>query len=332
MKMRTAGLRAARGVEGMLAGRRFYEAAARQARWTEGTINIVGDGPARLAGLAAARLFEWLLGWPVAVRSVADFRNYCIPMLRPRSLMLAVAPSGEGEDIIEAVRSAQKRGASALVLSRDPESPLARMARAVFQLPGEEEAPPQITTAFLEQAAMIYIGLIASVIFSPGHPLAKAMDEFEQLPGHLEWAVTSLDEVIHSLVPRFKGPEQFLIAGAGLYHATALQAARLARLLGIPQVHATEFSDLWDDAAGKPWRGERVLLLSGSNCRMKKTAHALASRLKENRIPVFSVTDSNDVELVSRSEMAILLPILSEITAPLLHLAFLQWLMVEANR
>ncbi|MGH9448582.1 MAG: SIS domain-containing protein, partial [Terriglobia bacterium] len=177
MNVRTALAQEARGLESIFASRRPYETAVRHARWTEGPINLIGAGPARLAGLAGAWLLEWLLGWPAAARSVAAFRHYSIPMLRPRSLLIVISPSGAGEETIEAVRLAQKHGARVLAMSRDPASPLAQMATDLFLLPGEDEAPPQIATPFLEHAAMVYVGLAASSTFNPRHPVVDDMEE-----------------------------------------------------------------------------------------------------------------------------------------------------------
>jgi D-arabinose 5-phosphate isomerase GutQ len=320
----------ARELSAVLKNRNLYEKVIREAHWMEGPITIVGSGVSRVAGLAAARVLEWLLGWPAAARDPAEFASYILSTLRPRSVLIAVSPSGEEEDLLEVVRRAQRQGVSALAFTRNPESELVRMARGACLLSCAEEASPPVRTAFLEQATLTYIACIAASVFNPRHPLAGTWEEeFGSLPARLEWVQEHLGDAVKSAAEALKQAGHNVLTGGGLYYPSALQAARLAWQISSGRVQAVELHDLINGALGA--EAGVALILSGSACKVKKRVYALAARLREKNAQIFSITDNNDRQLAKLSNLAILLPVLSEVTGSLLALAVLQWLIAESS-
>lgn len=333
MNVRLLMAEAVRELPAMLKNRKSYEGVIRQTRWTEGPIFLVGNGASRLAGLAAARIFEWLLGWPVMVRDPVELIRYTLPTLQARSTLIAVSPSGADENLLEAVERAQKRGAAVMAITRYPESPLAKVARSVFLFASAEEAGPALKSIWLEHTALHYIACLVASFFNPRHPLAGTWElEFDGLAGHLEWIYANLTDAVRSFAAAVRSAQELLLAGGGLYHPSALQGTRLAWELSVGGVHALAPADLLEGAPAKPARADAALLLSGSGCRVKKTIHGLAVRLHAEKVRVLSVTDGNDQELVRRSDMAVLTPALSEATGPLVALAFLQWAIVQVSQ
>jgi len=73
-------------------------------------------------------------------------------------------------------------------------------------------------------------------------------------------------------------------------------------------------------------RGEVALFLSGSRLRAKRLLQEAAAQIKVKGGKLFSITDTNDRELVNRSEMAVLLPPASEAGGSVLALALLEFM------
>jgi D-arabinose 5-phosphate isomerase GutQ len=313
---------AGRGFSAVLKSRKLYEKVVRETRWTEGSVTIVGNGASGIAGLAAAQAFEWM-------RDIAEFGSYVLPNLPPRSVLIALSASGEDEDIVELVSKTRQRGGSALALTANPESRLGGMVRAAFVLPVTKEAPPA-TMAFLEHATFVYIACIAASVFNPRHPWAGSCEEeFASLPARLEWVQEQLGDAVESAAEVMKQARVTILAGGGLYHPSGLQAVHSAWQTAAKPAMAFNPGEILDGAPGGLGKADAAILLSGSNCRTKKRVHAVASYLKEKNVQLISITDHNDRALVQSSTLAILLPVLSEATGPLLALAVAEWLIAS---
>jgi DNA-binding MurR/RpiR family transcriptional regulator len=74
------------------------------------------------------------------------------------------------------------------------------------------------------------------------------------------------------------------------------------------------------------------MFVSGSRLRIKRLVHQAAAQIKVKGARLISLTDSNDRELVDRSEMAILAPPLSEVGGSMLALALLELLATQLAR
>ena len=73
------------------------------------------------------------------------------------------------------------------------------------------------------------------------------------------------------------------------------------------------------------------MFVSGSRLRAKRLLHVTADEVEAKGCRVFSMTDSNDRELVDRSEMAVLLPQVSEVGGSVLALALLEFMAVSGT-
>jgi DNA-binding MurR/RpiR family transcriptional regulator len=320
----------ARELSALLEEKQSYEKVIRETRWMEGPIAIVANGGSNPAGLAAARAFEWLLGVTVSVCDVAEFGSYMLPSLRPRSVLIAVSPSGEDKDLLEIVRKARQSGSTALALTRSRESRLAGACRGAFVLHCAEEAQPAARTAFLEHAALLYVACLAADIFNPRHPLAGSWErEFAELPNRLQWVHAHLSDAGESFAEMINHARHTVVIGGGLYYASALQAARLGWQLSN---HYVQIFGLYDLLGGAPMdlgEADVALVASGSTCRVKKAVHAVAAKLEARNVRILSITDNNDQELVQLSSLAMLVPRLCEISGSLLQGAVLQWIILR---
>jgi glucosamine--fructose-6-phosphate aminotransferase (isomerizing) len=308
-----------------------YETAVRQVRWGDGPVYVSGTGSCAALGVAAGYAFETFLGWPVVARPVEVLRNYALSLLRPRSVLVMISAGGEGGEAQELLRAARQRGATLVVLTNTPDSPLAKIADQVLLVRAEGEGDVPSVTVCLH-AALNYLALAAAQLLkrheSPWDSLER---EFELLPGQVDWVLTQLPVAVRSMAAEVRRFPHLRIVGGGFYHFPAWRAARRLRVLaGLPAEgrEASEFSSGLADVR----RDEAVLFLSGSRSKINRLTHRSAAQARVNGTRVLSVTDSQDRELVERSDLGILIPTLMEAAGCTLSLSLVEWLAVEAAR
>jgi fructoselysine-6-P-deglycase FrlB-like protein len=314
-------------------GRPGYEALIRRMRWGEGPVYMVGSGVSAILGLAGAYAFESHLGRPVIARPAVDFRAYSLAIVQPRSVVVAISCSGEPDETLEAARAAQQRGAAVFALTANPESELAKTADGVFLVRTGEEPSSGIKAAVCQAAVLSYLSLLsARLLKRPDAQLGSILAEFEKLPEYAEWVLTQIPDAIRSFASELRSAKALCVAGAGFYHTAALQWARLWRELAGMSLAVPEPMDFRDAFWLGMNRGATAVLLSGSRCRLKKEIHEFARLRREDGSPILSITDPNDRELVSSSQLAILLPVLSEMTGSIVALIGLGYAAYEASR
>jgi DNA-binding MurR/RpiR family transcriptional regulator len=74
------------------------------------------------------------------------------------------------------------------------------------------------------------------------------------------------------------------------------------------------------------------MFVSGSRLRIKREVHQAAAQIKLKGARLITLSDTNDRELVDRSEIAILMPPLSEVGGSILALALLELLASQVAR
>ena len=310
-----------------------YDKLVRRTRWGDGPLYIVASGTARAAGLAGAYAFETLVGLPTVVRGSADFLAYSLSALRPRSILLAIADSGESTDTLELVRAAKSRGATVLALTSDARGELAKEAEGVFLVRAGEEHSGSPKAGVCCQAAACYLGFVAARALKRPHAhLRDLEEEFPKLPEHVEWALSQLSEAVRPFASELKSASRVYVAGGGFYHASALHGTTAMRKLAGTDACAFNALEPEIQHYGPRERGASVILLSGSHCRSKKRIHALAEGQMRAGTRILAITDQNDPELSRRSALAILLPVLSEEVGSIVSLALLDWVAYHAGR
>jgi glucosamine--fructose-6-phosphate aminotransferase (isomerizing) len=309
-----------------------YETLIRRVRWGEMPIYICGCGGSLPVAMAGAYLFEWLAGWPALPRSLKVFEAYTISTLRPRSILLVISASGEDPDALEIVRLARSRGALPLAVTRQAEGPLAKACEGVF-LTRDEGAEDSAAAAVCQLAALsLLVLIVARILKRPGAGLEPIEDELKKMPGQLEWCFTQLSGALRSLAQELPAAPRLWLVGGGLYHPAVVRAARSLSALGRIRSEGIEVSQFCGEPLSHLQHDEVALFVSGSRVRIKRAIHQAAARVKVKGARLLSLTDSNDRELVDRSEMAILLPAASEVGGALLALSLLELLATEAAR
>jgi len=305
------------------------QALVRSVRWGEGPLYIGGIGPASTLGLAAGYAFETFLSLPVVALPLGVLQNYTPSLARPRSVLLMIS-LGEGTpELHELAQVLRRRSSTLILLTNSPETPLAKLADQVLlvRAQGEGEVPGILVCM---HAALNLLAVVAAGILKPPAPQQAALErEFEGLADQLDWVLSQHAAGVRSLAAELLRQERLSVVGGGFFHIPALHTARrLQRLAGL----AAEGMEITEFALDLPHHPDGVLLLSGSRCKMKKFAHHAAAELRVRGARVLSLTDSNDRELAGRSDLALLLPTLSEAAGCTLSLFLGEWLAVEAER
>jgi glucosamine--fructose-6-phosphate aminotransferase (isomerizing) len=307
-------------------GVREYETLIRHVRWGAAPIYICGCGASLPVGMAGAYLFEWLVGWSALARSAKVFEAYTVSTVGPRSVLLVISASGEDPDALEIVRIARSRGAVPLALTRHADGPLARACEGVF-LTRDDGAEDSAATAVCQLAALSSIALIAArVLKHSSAGLELIEDELKRLPEQLEWSFTQLSDALHSLAQELQAMDRFWLVGGGLYHPVVVRGARRLSAFGGIHGEGIEVSQFCSDPLSHLRRGDVAMFVSGSRLRIKRVVHQAAAQIKVKGARLISLTDSNDRDLVDRSEIAILVPPLSEVGGSMLALALLELL------
>jgi len=312
-------------------GVREYEALIRQVRWGETPINICGCGASLPMGMAGAYLFEWLAGRPVLARSAKVFEAYTLSALHPRSVVLVISASGEDPEALEIVRLARSRGAIPLALTRHAGGPLAKACEGVF-LTREEGSDDSAAAAVCQLAALSSIALISARLLKHSREALVFEDELERLPDQMEWSFAQLSDALRSLAQELQAVGRFWLVGGGLYHPVVLRSGWRLSASGELQARGIELSEFCSDPLFHLRRGDLGMFVSGSRLRMKREVQRAAAQIKLKGARLIALTDTNDRELVDRSEMAILAPPLSEVGGSILASALLELLATQVAK
>jgi glucosamine--fructose-6-phosphate aminotransferase (isomerizing) len=305
-------------------GRVEFEGALRAVRWGESPIFLTGAGLSRIVAESGALALESMLGWPAVARDAAEFEAYSLALLRPRSLVVAVSESGETATTLEAARAARAKGAQILALTHRANSPLAQAADGLLLVRSGDPSAALGSVVAVRQATAHYVALVAARLLKRHHPQLDALEkEFEKLPAHAEWVLGQLLDAARALARAATEAREVMIVGAGFYAPVARLAAELFRRRGAAATACLpeEISSLKRGGEAK----RAVFALSGSRCRLKKSAHRLAEQARSAGEPVSAVTDTNDRELSDKARLALLLPVLHEMVGSSLALILLEW-------
>ncbi|MCA9322159.1 MAG: SIS domain-containing protein, partial [Planctomycetes bacterium] len=125
-------------------------------------VYIVARGSSDNAGLFAKYLFGSHNHLPVAMALPSLFTMYAAPPRLKRALVIGISQSGQSPDIVLAVAEAKRQGAPTVVITNDPDSPLAAQGEFVIDIAAGDESAVAATktyTAQLMAIAMLSAGM-----------------------------------------------------------------------------------------------------------------------------------------------------------------------------
>jgi glucosamine--fructose-6-phosphate aminotransferase (isomerizing) len=214
-------------------------------------------------------------------------------------------------------------------MTNNPASQLAKSAQGVI-LTRAESADDTPATAACQHAALTYFAWVAAqTLKRPSAALSSLEEEFEKLPGHAEWTLIHLADAIRSLASELRSRPGAWVVGGGFYHPAALQGAGRVRELARLHAVGLEAAEFRRGSRAAASSQDAVLFLSGSHSKFKREIHQSAAQARIEKMAVLSITDPNDRELTDRSDLAVLIPSLSEVVGSTLVLTLVEWLAAE---
>ncbi len=303
------------------------QSSLRGARPGEGPVFILCQPFQMPAAWTASCAIEIFLGRAAIIRTFPAFQSYTIQSVAARSNVLVFPGAAESEEGLQVLKKLRSRGAVIWAFTNEEQTGTAGLAHGVLSLRQEEEQQGSMLPLLARHlAALVFAIQAAKLLRSPSESVQECEREVLALPGRMDWAFANLADAAVRFVGEIQKCERIVVAGGGAFHAAALEAARnLRRSLGNDS-RGFEVGELEWEGAMNPVQGGRVLFLSGSRCRMKKEVHNAASNARIAGCEIFSLTDSNDRELISRSAASLLTPVLPELPGAILALTLALWI------
>lgn len=316
------------------AERENYSRVIRGMRWSAGPVFLAAAGPTLHAARSAALAMEYLLGWAAVAHSAASFLRYSVGVLQPRSTLIVVSsgePGSDEEDLADLAYHASRRGASVLALTASDSGRIAQAAHAWARLPCHPGPLAPLIAPITEQAALYELAVAAARVLNPRNPLLAPLEtEFDELSGHAARMHFQLAEPVRACARWIAEAGRVTLAGAGFFNAPSWRAASLSPSISPVAVGATDPDSAAAFGRNALASAGAFLLLSTARCRNRQQVLTLAEELKAAKARLLVLTSSNDSDLIQLSELALLMPELSEIPGSVLSLIPLEWMLLES--
>jgi DNA-binding MurR/RpiR family transcriptional regulator len=222
------------------------------------------------------------------------------------------------------VRGAKARGATVLALTRDAQSPLAKAVDGVFLVRGGGEARDDCAAAVCQLTAIHGLSVVMAQVLSRPSPRIEVLQgELRALPEHIAWVLRQLPDALRTLSGELSGLQEVSMLAGGFYYPAALMGANVLRGMGARRVRVFTPDEMDACFPESFERGEVVVVLSGSRCRVKKRLHGIIERLNRGQVKILAVTDQSEPEVARRAALAVLLPNLTENIGSIVGLALL---------
>jgi glucosamine--fructose-6-phosphate aminotransferase (isomerizing) len=216
-------------------------------------IFLIGCGSSYHACLAASYIFSKIAKFHVNVILASEFPNY-EHFLTEDTLVIAVSQSGETYDVLEAVRSAKKRGSKVISIVNVMGSSLTRESDAFLMMHAGPEICVLSTKTYTSQIALL--SLLAYALAGKYEEGKKKLTYLWNVIYHL--TSRTMREKIKELAEKLRDKEHIFCIGRGLQFATALEAA--LKIKEVSYIHAEAF------AGGELKHGTIALIEDGTPC------------------------------------------------------------------
>lgn len=168
-------------------------------------------------------------------------------------LVIAVSQSGETADVLDAVRSAQSRGATVLALVNIPQSTLARRSEAFVCLDAGVEKGVAATKTYTAELAAFHLAAYEAA----GQP-NDGRGQLADLAAQLKGAMPNLRRKVRSLAGSLYLSSFMLLIGRGITYPTAMEAAlKIKELCYMPSLGLE---------GGELKHGSLALITEGTPC------------------------------------------------------------------
>jgi len=216
-------------------------------------IFFVGCGTAFYACLTGSYIFSKVAKKHVNVVSGSEFPHF-EHFLKEKTLVIAVSQSGETADVLEAVKTAKRRGSRVLSIVNVMGSSLTRNSDKFLLTQSGPEICVLSTKAYTAQLALLVL-----LAYAVAGKLEKGRDQLKKLY-NLVYDLTALTtrNQLRKLAEKLKNKNNMFTIGRGIMYPTALEGA--LKLKEVSYIHTEGF------AGGDLKHGPIALVEDGTPC------------------------------------------------------------------
>lgn len=291
-------------------------------------IQIVACGSSYNSGMVAKYWFEGIARVSCDVEIASEFR-YRNPVIRPKSLLIALSQSGETADTLAALHTAKGKGYIAIIaVCNVASSSLVRESDIAFMTCTGVEISVASTKAFTAQLAAM---LILVVVLGRQKNVLNIESEREivtalhDLPSQVEQFLDNNCRDIQELTKDFSERSHALFLGRGEYYPIAMEAA--LKLKEVSYIHAEGCT------AGELKHGTLALIDTDMPVIVAAPSNDLLEKLKSNIEEVrarggllYIITDEASGFSSNEKTQIIMMPQISKFTSPILYVVPMQLL------
>lgn len=196
-------------------------------------VYIAARGSSDNAGLYAKYLLGVQHALPVALAVPSLFTCYAAPPRLHGALVIGISQSGESPDIVGTIEEARRQGATTLVVTNCPDSPLARTGEFVLDLGVGDEKSVAATKTYTAQ--LLILAMLSAAL---GKDRARR-EALDALPGWVAQTLTpALDQQLAAAAAHFRRMGPCVVLGRGFQYSTvhewSLKLKELAYVLADP--------------------------------------------------------------------------------------------------
>jgi glucosamine--fructose-6-phosphate aminotransferase (isomerizing) len=179
-------------------------------------IFLAARGTSDNAGLYAKYLWGAFNQMPIALAAPSLFSIYGRPPALRNALVVGISQSGQSPDIVAVVAEGKRQGAPTLVITNDPDSPLAQAAEFVIDIGAGTESAVAATKTYTAQ--LLAIAMLSAGVSEDSDRLAA----LRRVPELVEQAL-ALDATLERAAERYRYMSQCVVLGRGYNYATAYE-------------------------------------------------------------------------------------------------------------
>jgi len=214
---------------------------------------FVGCGTSYHACMSAAYIFSKITKKHINVFLASEFPNFS-HFLTKNTLMIAVSQSGETADLLEAVRTAKKKGVKVISLVNVMGSSLMRMSDFSLLLNAGPEICVLATKSFTSQLALLYL-----LAYTCAGKYEEGKEKLKEVAKKLNFVLNKKNiDKIKKLAKMLKDKNDVYLIGRGLSYSTTLEGA--LKLKEVSYIHAEGL------AGGELKHGTLALIENGVPC------------------------------------------------------------------
>ena len=289
-------------------------------------VMLIGCGTSLHAAQVGKHLFERLGGLPAEAEAASEFR-YRDPFMDEKTLVIAIAQSGETADTVAAMQLVREKGGRLLTICNVEGTQTTRIAEGTLYMRSGVEIGVASTKTFI--AALTVLSLLAGYLGQVRGVLSA--DQTRQLVDELARCPRLIGEMISDtsnyqrLARRFSPYNNFMFLGRGINSPIAQEGA--LKLKEISYIHAEGY------AAGEMKHGPIALIDQGMATLALAPKDGLYDKMVNNIQEVkardgvvLALITEGDSELESRVDEVLKIPEAGELLIPMLATVALQLL------